>query len=112
MFDDADIQQCYRRAESIIPQQALALANSRVSLEMARELASKMSQQQTDDGTFVHDAFLAVLARAPSSDERTVCLQTLEQLNELLADRDDRLVRSRAAIIHALFNHNDFVTIR
>ena len=35
MFDDADIQQCYRRSESIIPQQALALANSRVSLEMA-----------------------------------------------------------------------------
>jgi len=112
MFDDADIQQCYRRAESIIPQQALALANSRVSLEMARSLAATMTQQTTDDEAFLHEAFLTVLARAPSSDERTVCLQTLEQLNQLLADRDDCLVRSRAAIIHALFNHNDFVTIR
>ncbi|QDU37689.1 Planctomycete cytochrome C [Maioricimonas rarisocia] len=112
MFDDADIQQCYRRAESIIPQQALALANSRVSLEMARALATKMSQQTTDDETFLHEAFLTVLGREPSSDERTACVETLQQLDELLADRDDRQVRSRAAVIHALFNHNDFVTIR
>ncbi|MFG0332285.1 MAG: DUF1549 domain-containing protein, partial [Maioricimonas sp. JB049] len=101
MFDDADIQQCYRRAESIIPQQALALANSRVSLEMARALARKMSQQATDEDMFVHEAFLTILGREASSDERAACQQTLQAVNELLADRADRLVRSRAAVIHA-----------
>ena len=38
MFDDADILRCYRRDESIVPQQALALANSRLALETADAL--------------------------------------------------------------------------
>ena len=42
MFDHADILRCYRRSESIVPQQALTLANSRMSLEAARKIAGRI----------------------------------------------------------------------
>ena len=45
MFDDADHLQCYRRSESIVPQQALALANSELSLKMAEEIAERIVRQ-------------------------------------------------------------------
>ena len=38
MFDDASVLECYRRAESIVPQQALALANSQFALAMAEKI--------------------------------------------------------------------------
>src|SRR6202035_6061022 len=34
VFDDASVRECYRRSESIVPQQALALANSKLTLSM------------------------------------------------------------------------------
>ena len=39
IFDAAGVTECYRRKESILPQQALALANSDLSLRQARRLA-------------------------------------------------------------------------
>ncbi len=44
-FDAADVLQCYRRDESVLPQQALALANSRVTLQMAAKLAARIELQ-------------------------------------------------------------------
>ncbi len=46
-FDAADVLQCYRRDESVLPQQALALANSRVTLQMAAKLAALFERQIT-----------------------------------------------------------------
>ena len=40
-FDDASVLDCYRRAESIVPQQALALENSPLSMTMAGKIARK-----------------------------------------------------------------------
>ena len=37
MFDDASVLECYRRAESIVPQQALALENSPLATDHGRE---------------------------------------------------------------------------
>jgi len=39
LFDAPDPTDCYRRDESIVPQQALALANSKLSYTQARLLA-------------------------------------------------------------------------
>src|SRR5262249_44621074 len=41
-FDAADVLQCYRRDESVLPQQARALANSRVTLQMAAKIAARL----------------------------------------------------------------------
>jgi len=48
MFDDADILRCYRRNESIVPQQALAMANSKLALSMARKIAERLAGQLGD----------------------------------------------------------------
>ena len=37
IFDDANVLECYRRTESIVPQQALALWNSKFAHDDGRE---------------------------------------------------------------------------
>ena len=43
LFDSANPVECYRRSESIAPQQALAMANSTLTLAQSRVLAKKLS---------------------------------------------------------------------
>src|SRR5262249_61561093 len=45
MFDSANVIACYRRSESVVPQQALALANSPLSFEQARRLAARPTEE-------------------------------------------------------------------
>ncbi len=64
IFDAAGVTECYRRKESILPQQALALANSDLSLRQARRLARTLSCESGSDSlSFVTAAFEHVLAR-------------------------------------------------
>jgi hypothetical protein len=116
MFDDADILRCYRRTESIVPQQALTMANSRLTLAMARQLAARLGQElgPVDDQSFVNAAFEAILCLPPDGDERTACLETLARVKQLLVARQHPQpdLRAREDLVHALLNHNDFVTIR
>lgn len=112
MFDNADILQCYRRSESIVPQQALALANSAVSLGSAREIARGMGQTKRHE--FVEKAFVLLLGRGPDNDEQAACLEywkEMEALDSILKGADPESA-IRARLVHALLNHNDFVTIR
>ena len=44
-FDNANVLACYRRSESIVPQQALALVNSRISLSAAKALNQIMEEE-------------------------------------------------------------------
>ena len=114
MFDDADIQRCYRRSESIVPQQALAMANSRLTLEMSRLLSQQIVEQSSvdtnDQVAFVRNSFELLLARQPTDVELTECQATLTQLAAVLKDAAEG--RGRTVLVHALLNHNDFVTIR
>ncbi|MBL8828214.1 MAG: PSD1 domain-containing protein [Planctomycetaceae bacterium] len=116
IFDDAGVQECYRRSESIVPQQALALANSKLAVTMAEKIAAKLSRDPatSDDAAFVELAWYAILASHPSAEERAACLDALAQFTKLAteAKRTDVRDHSRAALVHALLNHNDFVTIR
>ena len=118
MFDDPDILRCYRRSESVVPQQALTLANSKLSLEMAREivkqfgLVEEQKARATTQEAFVREMFETVLCRTPDEDEASLCLEMLERLLIELAGRNDTELRARSALVHAFFNHNDFVTIR
>ena len=45
LFDSPNVLSCYRRSESVVPQQALALANSSLCLEQARLLAGQARRQ-------------------------------------------------------------------
>jgi hypothetical protein len=102
VFDAASTEECYRRDESIVPQQALALINGEWVWHQARCLTQRLGS--VDGPAFVTGAFEAVLGRPPSNEERAACA-------EFLASRaSDRKARER--LVHVLLNHNDFVTVR
>src|SRR5262249_48916951 len=63
VFDDANVLECYRRAESIVPQQALALENSQLALVSAEKIARRLTDRlgKTTDAEFVRAAFEVVL---------------------------------------------------
>jgi hypothetical protein len=90
VFDGANPTECYERNESVVPQQALAMANSQLSQEMAAKLARRL-----EGPGFVDRAFQTVLGRLPASAERKLAAEA-----------------APVDLIHALFNHNDFVTTR
>ena len=97
VFDGADPTACFARTESIVPQQALALANSRLTLDHARILADRLAGSRD----FVGDAFLRVLGRPVTAAERALS-------DAYMGPGTER----RALLIHALFNRNEFVTLR
>ncbi|MDX1967533.1 MAG: DUF1553 domain-containing protein, partial [Planctomycetaceae bacterium] len=102
LFDAASPNECYRRTDSIIPQQALALANSPLVRTQAEKLAVKLRAESMTAADFVQRAFDTLLSRSPTDAEAALCRQYL-QASAANAD---------ANMIHALFNHNDFVTLR
>ena len=136
LFDGPSVNECYRRSESVVPQQALALANSDVSLEQSRLLAGKLSQLagllpalgDQGDSTFAKLAFEQVLNREPTSAELSESEAFLTKQAEMLASSDgltlfnpdvkstvapstDPRQRARENLVHVLCNHNDFLTI-
>jgi len=99
IFDGASATESYSRTPTIVPQQALALLNSALALDAAGALADALSKTAADDGAFVSAAFEAVLSRPATRDEQDACRGFLS------AGR-------RGALVHALLNHHEFVTIR
>jgi mono/diheme cytochrome c family protein len=116
VFDGADPTACYVRSESIVPQQALALANSKLSLEHARLLAGHLGGLSNPSGEFVRAAFLTVLGRPASGVEEQKSVAYLERhaalAKEVGAGSDPPDLRARQSLIHALFNRDEFVNIR
>ena len=92
------------------------MANSRLTLEMSRKIAERMTTDEASEPAgnvnFIRETFQLILARNPTSAETAECQTTLSELEEVLAGKADRKLRSQSALIHALINHNDFVTIR
>jgi hypothetical protein len=102
-FDAASPNECYRRSESIIPQQALALVNSSLSLGQSRVLAERLWQEasataeesdtaeesvdsESATSRFVHFAFDQILARPVTEQEHVACLAFLDHQAVTLAD--------------------------
>ena len=81
-FDNSNVLECYRRQESIVPQQALALANSKLT----RECADAHRRTQRDASRMRNsssDAFLSLLSRPPTSEESAACLESLAEFAKL-----------------------------
>ncbi|MCI0331611.1 MAG: DUF1549 domain-containing protein [Planctomycetes bacterium] len=133
LFDGASVNECYRRSESVVPQQALALANNDTSRDQSRVVARKLSELASKDSepdqAFVQLAFEQILGRKPSAAEVGECGTFLLSQAELLQKPDqlttfaggaktsveassDPVQRAREDLTLVLFNHNDFVTIR
>ncbi len=115
-FDNANVLECYRRSESIVPQQALALWNSKLAQTTAAKINDRLhaNLKDADDTRFVTLAFETVLGTSPSKDELATCLEALVELRGALKDvkEPEQTKRVRLQVVQALINHNDFVTVR
>ncbi len=113
IFDGPAVTECYQRRPSVMPQQALALANSELALREAGRLAAVLaSASGGDEGRFVELAFERILARKPTPKERAECLAFLRPI-PASAGRETRPdVRAGENLVRVLFNHNDFVVVR
>jgi len=140
LFDGADPAECYQRHVSIVPHQALALFNSEISLVHARRLARKLTVEESakksgKPGTpvaaqvFVERAFRQVLSRDVTTAEAAICLEFLVSRTAAYtqaktprppqalsksgaAPSADPALHARENLVHSLFNHHDFVTIK
>ncbi|GAB4144857.1 MAG: DUF1553 domain-containing protein [Planctomycetaceae bacterium] len=134
-FDAASAFECYRRNETVVPQQALAMVNSTLTLRLSRELAASLNRhagtEHTDqnNGAFIHSLFVRVLNRPPTSDEEQLCRDFLAQQTTRLKQQKGLTsfqsgpkiaigpspvphLRARENLTHVLLNHHEFVTAR
>jgi hypothetical protein len=129
IFDAASVNECYERKHAIVPQQALALINSELTLKNARILARSLAGTTSGDASaFVTAAFEQVLSRAPTAAELSECVTFLSEQSRRLEQAKlagqagltpdgslpapDPALRARENLVHVLLNHHEFVTIR
>lgn len=129
-FDDANVLDCYRRAESIVPQQALALENSQLATTMAAKIALNIETAVRSrnlgtstvggdfDSDFVRLAFVAILSVEPTLDEQATMLEILQRMIKLAQEKQPTNPATnpesvaRTNLVLTILNHNDFVTVR
>lgn len=135
MFDSPNVVECYRRSESIVPQQALAMTNSPLTQAQARLLSARLTAEVGAEATpanearFIEIAFQQVLTRPPTPAELQQCREFLTVQTQRFSDPKSLTsfnagvathvppstvphLRARENLVHVLMNHNDFVTIR
>lgn len=129
LFDGAAPTECYQRSESIVPQQALALANSPLSFDQSRAAAKLIWKDTKNDAEAISRAFQRLLGRRCTAAELTACEDFLKRQTQLHSDPSklevlpgkskglsapapSAAVRARENLVHTIVNHNDFVTLR
>ena len=136
LFDAASPSECYRRKPSLVPQQALVLANSSLARRLAKQLSDncfrETSRNEMPDHEhttcFVDRLFRTAIGRPPSSEELMTCIAFLASQAKLMSEPggltrfsddsettnsvDDPNERARHSLAVVLFNHHDFVSIR
>ena len=108
-FDEAPVKECYRRDQSIVPQQALALTNSSLVLDLAPQIAETLSNVGAEESDFIRVAFEVLLGSTPTEREIEASHASLKKWRELPGGSD---ASARSNLIWALVNHNDYVTLR
>jgi hypothetical protein len=103
MFDAPSPNECYCRSESIVPQQALALANSTLVNAQAEALAKSLDSEtpKLSPDEFITRIYERILSRHPWDEERIACREFLQSGDH-----------ARRDLIQVLMNHNDFITVR
>lgn len=130
LFDAPDPCDCYRRSESLVPQQALGMSNSVLALNLGRSLTKKLFEENSKatDAEFTVAAYETILSRKPTKAESVACEDFLTRQQTLFnipqtklppqaaapiapASNDSRL-RAREGLVRVLLNHHEFVTIQ
>lgn len=125
IFDAAAVTECYQRKSSVMPQQALAMINSELTITQARRLVRFWKGDlPEDDASFARVMFEHVLSRQATDDEVTTCVQFLTdcanrpapkdvaaKLDDLSKPSAEAATRAREQLVHVLMNHHEFVSI-
>lgn len=128
LFDAADVCDAYQRTESVRPQQALALTNGPLTRRISQTFVHRWQQTFIEQGRELSDlalidhAFRSLLSRPPTASEQQYCVDFLRRQVARLAVvvpsgetkpmNQATVDQARASLVHALFSHNDFVTVR
>jgi hypothetical protein len=110
------VKECYRREQSVVPQQALAMSNGALSAESSKGIAGLLTEAlrgrgEDSDRAFVEAAFLYVTGIKAGVEEVETGLRGLAEWQKVGGKDVDR-VAIRSQFIWVLLNHNDFVTLR
>ncbi len=109
VFDAPDPGECFRRTSTVLPQQALALSNSKIIHSSAKKAALRIAETTVEDNDkFVNQAFQQVLSRVPDQREHDAAIRFLQQQLQ----QGESAEAARESFVRVLFNHNDFVTVR
>ena len=101
-----------------MPQQALALTNSKIVHDMAQRIAALL---YASDGTgaapteeaFIRKAYAYVLGIKASTAEVAACSRGMEAWRRAASSSEkEASALARNNLVWALLNHNDFVTLR
>ena len=122
MFDEALVKECYRREESIVPQQALALLNSQpvhdaapaIERVLCNSLGSATGRLEGEalDAAFIQHAFRVLLASEPGPGELDATQRAFAEWRALPEAQPDPGRHARINLVWVLINHNDFVSLR
>lgn len=113
-FDAPTPTECYRRVNSVVPQQALALANSSIAQEASVAITRKLQQQlgsQATPSSFIDAGFILITGRHATDEEQKLCRQFLQE-QEARVTLPSSTERAKASLILVLLNHHEFVTVR
>ncbi|MGH7136977.1 MAG: DUF1553 domain-containing protein, partial [Pirellulales bacterium] len=112
---------CLERRESMVAPQALHLMNNGMVMELAEHFASRVKAEVGSDAAKqVERVYLLALGRPPSDDEKTLCLEGMNQLvaqwdkhQEAAGAPDSEAARSKAltAFCHAIVNSAGFLYV-
>jgi hypothetical protein len=129
LFDAADACEAYKRTSTVVPQQALALTNNELLLDLSQTLAERLwavaacaEDTPEREAAFLSAVWEQILTRSPSPRERELAMDFLARQAALLGRSagapphrsdaaGDAPARARRDLVHALFSHNDFLTI-
>lgn len=115
-FDDANVLDCYRRTQSVVPAQALTLSNSKLAITAAEAIATTLEKRlgKIEDEQFITAGFELLLGATPTVEERAACTEAVAEWKSLLSDQKhpNPAAKARRNLVGALLNHNDFVTVR
>jgi hypothetical protein len=114
LFDAPEAMECYRRTETVMPQQALALTNSdwvhRMSQQLARQIARQLPDEGRDDRMWVTAVFQQLLSRKPTEQELVRCEQFLRSETAGLETKATEPLMARASVVRAIWNHHHWIT--
>jgi hypothetical protein len=84
---------CVRRSRTNTPLQSLGLLNETQRIEMARVLGQRLLQSNESDEERLDLLFTLVASRAPTDQERSVCMNLLSQVKSRYAANPDDAIR-------------------